>query len=167
MTWHAATLARAIERGMPVELAIERALRAVERTLWAPRPEFPAPERSRAHPDTAGRHAGACAHGMRGPVLTARQREVLELVRDGLRPKDIAERLCLSVATVRTHVRDAAERLQASGAYEAARACPNPAEARRGVPAGDAQRPALSARQAVFRRQTHVLTRFLTNRAAG
>lgn len=98
---------------MPVELAIERALRAVERTLWALRSELLASERPRAHLDAAG--------GMRGPVLTVRQREVLGLVRDGLRPKAIAERLCLSVGTVRTHVRDAAERLRALGAYEAAR----------------------------------------------
>lgn len=41
--------------------------------------------------------------GRRGHKLTAREWDVLELLVDGLTPKEIAERLFISVVTVRTH----------------------------------------------------------------
>ncbi|HEX2110155.1 MAG TPA: response regulator transcription factor [Gaiellaceae bacterium] len=40
----------------------------------------------------------------RGPVLTSREWEVLELLREGLTTKQIAERLFVSHATVRSHI---------------------------------------------------------------
>jgi DNA-binding NarL/FixJ family response regulator len=52
--------------------------------------------------------------GARGPVeaLSARQREILQLVAEGKSIKEIAYRLSLSVKTVETHRRQVMERLQ-------------------------------------------------------
>ena len=47
-------------------------------------------------------------------LLTAREREVLELLAGGLTATGIAEQLVLSPATVRTHVQNAIAKLQAS-----------------------------------------------------
>lgn len=55
---------------------------------------------------------------MTGPdrkLLTQRQTEVLRFLDIGLRPAEIADRLCLSEATVRMHIRDAIARLDVSG----------------------------------------------------
>ncbi len=46
-----------------------------------------------------------------GPSLTAREREVCTLLAAGLSGEEIAERLFLSAETVRTHIRNAMQRL--------------------------------------------------------
>ncbi len=51
-----------------------------------------------AHPDTR---------------LSSRQKEIAQLIADGLSSEEIAERLSLSEATVKTHVRLLRERLSA------------------------------------------------------
>lgn len=51
--------------------------------------------------------------------LTARERDVLELLADGLRHEQIAERLGIGLETVRRHVRNAAERLGAANRTQA------------------------------------------------
>lgn len=45
------------------------------------------------------------------PVLTAREREVLQLVAEGMSSREIADRLCISQRTVATHRRHLAEKL--------------------------------------------------------
>jgi two-component system, NarL family, nitrate/nitrite response regulator NarL len=68
-------------------------------------------------PQMAGellRHIGRLAAGQaaRGaPPLTARQREIAALLGDGLSNKDIAQRLSLSIPTVKNHVHAVLERL--------------------------------------------------------
>ena len=53
------------------------------------------------------------ARKVRARVLSAREREVLSLLAEGLTGEDIAERLVLSPETVRTHVRNAMRKLDA------------------------------------------------------
>jgi DNA-binding NarL/FixJ family response regulator len=52
-------------------------------------------------------------------ALSARERQVLELLAEGLRVKDIADRLSLSPATVHTHVRNAIAKLEVDTRTEA------------------------------------------------
>ena len=52
-------------------------------------------------------------------VLTAREREILQLLADGLNARQIADLLVLSPATVRTHVQNATGRLGARTRIEA------------------------------------------------
>jgi DNA-binding CsgD family transcriptional regulator len=47
-------------------------------------------------------------------VLSPREREVLDLLAQGLNGEEVAARLVLSPETVRTHVRNAMEKLEAS-----------------------------------------------------
>ncbi|MFZ6005299.1 MAG: response regulator [Actinomycetota bacterium] len=54
-----------------------------------------------------------------GSDLTAREREVLSLLAEGLPNKDIAERLVVSLNTVRTHVQNVLSKLQAHSKLEA------------------------------------------------
>ncbi len=54
------------------------------------------------------------------PPLTGRELDVLRLLVDGLSNHKIAERLCLSVETVRTHVRHITEKLAVSDRTQAA-----------------------------------------------
>jgi DNA-binding NarL/FixJ family response regulator len=51
--------------------------------------------------------------------LSPRERQILELLAEGLRVKDIAERLSLSPATVHTHVRNAIAKLEVDTRTEA------------------------------------------------
>jgi DNA-binding NarL/FixJ family response regulator len=53
-------------------------------------------------------------------VLSEREREVLTLLADGLRNREIAERLVISEATVKTHVRHVLEKLRFRNRAEAA-----------------------------------------------
>jgi two-component system, NarL family, nitrate/nitrite response regulator NarL len=53
-------------------------------------------------------------------ALTARERQVVELIDDGLSNKEIAARLCIEVATVKNHVHNILEKLQVSRRGEAA-----------------------------------------------
>src|SRR5512133_3486167 len=53
-------------------------------------------------------------------VLSAREREILGLVAEGLRNREIAERLFLSEATVKTHVRNVLKKLRFRNRAQAA-----------------------------------------------
>ena len=52
--------------------------------------------------------------------LSPREREVLELMAQGLRNREIAERLFLSEATIKTHVRHLLDKLRLRNRAEAA-----------------------------------------------
>jgi two-component system nitrate/nitrite response regulator NarL len=54
------------------------------------------------------------------PPLTAREREVLALIEQGLSNKEIARGLCIEVATVKNHVHNILEKLQVKRRGEAA-----------------------------------------------
>ena len=54
------------------------------------------------------------------PDLTRREREIVELIADGLSNKEIARRLFIEVATVKNHVHNILEKLQVSRRTEAA-----------------------------------------------
>ena len=58
-------------------------------------------------------------NGEAGPVLTEREMEVLTLLADGLVKKEIAQRLCISITTVVTHVSHIYEKLNATNAPSA------------------------------------------------
>lgn len=73
-----------------------------------------------------------------GPVqdadLTQRQRQIRDLLNEGLKPKEIAERLMISHNTVKTHIARLRGRLSASES-QPARAGHTPQAASRGMPA--------------------------------
>jgi two-component system, NarL family, nitrate/nitrite response regulator NarL len=52
--------------------------------------------------------------------LTAREREILELVGEGLSNKQIAQRLCIELPTVKNHVHNILEKLDVHSRHEAA-----------------------------------------------
>ncbi|HEU5253064.1 MAG TPA: response regulator transcription factor [Solirubrobacterales bacterium] len=52
-------------------------------------------------------------------ILTMREREVVHLVAEGLTNKQIAQRLCIEVATVKNHVHNILEKLEVDGRSEA------------------------------------------------
>lgn len=54
-----------------------------------------------------------------GEALTQRESEILDLLAEGLRFKEIADRLFVSINTVRTHVRHIYEKLQVQSRVEA------------------------------------------------
>ncbi len=49
------------------------------------------------------------------PTLTPRERDILSRLASGLRPKDIAKELSISVHTVRKHIYNAGEKLESHG----------------------------------------------------
>lgn len=51
--------------------------------------------------------------------LSEREKEILNLLSQGLRYKEIADKLCLSTETVRTHIRNIYEKLQVNSRTEA------------------------------------------------
>jgi DNA-binding NarL/FixJ family response regulator len=53
------------------------------------------------------------------PTLTKREREILRLLADGMRNDGVAQRLSISPLTVRTHVRNAMNKLEADTRTEA------------------------------------------------
>jgi two-component system, NarL family, nitrate/nitrite response regulator NarL len=67
---------------------------------------------------TADQGDGAAATAL--PNLTAREREVLELVARGLSNPEIAERLTLELGTVKNHVHNILDKLNVSSRHEAA-----------------------------------------------
>ena len=82
--------------------------------------------------------------------LSPRERQILELLAEGLRVKEIADRLALSPATVHTHVRNAIAKLEVDtrprrSRWRSASATSAPAAARRAT-ALSTERPPLSAR---------------------
>ena len=70
-----------------------------------------------------GRLAAGQSAGTQAP-LTARQREIAALVGDGLSNKDIAQRLSLSLPTVKNHVHAVLEKLQISRRSEVRQVIP-------------------------------------------
>jgi DNA-binding NarL/FixJ family response regulator len=63
---------------------------------------------------------GATPHLPPLPELTARERDVVNLIAEGLSNKQIASRLVIEVATVKNHVHNILEKLQVNGRTEAA-----------------------------------------------
>jgi DNA-binding NarL/FixJ family response regulator len=53
-----------------------------------------------------------------GDRLTEREQQVLDLLSEGLKAKEIAEKLFLSITTVRSHVRGIYEKLQVQNRVE-------------------------------------------------
>lgn len=54
-----------------------------------------------------------CQDAGRPPMLSAREREIMELLAEGLTSDEVASSLVLSAETVKTHVRNAISKLQA------------------------------------------------------
>jgi DNA-binding NarL/FixJ family response regulator len=69
-------------------------------------------------PALAGLLAGPLATE-RLPTVTKREREVLRLLADGMRNEEVARRLSISPLTVRTHVKNAMQKLEADTRTEA------------------------------------------------
>jgi len=69
-------------------------------------------------PALAGVLAGPQA-AERLPTVTKREREILRLLADGLRNEDVARQLSISPLTVRTHVKNAMQKLEADTRTEA------------------------------------------------
>lgn len=53
------------------------------------------------------------------PVITHREREILTLLSEGKRPEDIAQRLCISPYTIRTHIRNLMQKMGAHSQLQA------------------------------------------------
>ena len=83
------------------------------------------PRRAAHRPAAGAADAGrarrrACRAADPLAVLSAREREILGLVAEGLRNREIAERLFLSEATVKTHVRNVLKKLRFRNRAQAA-----------------------------------------------
>lgn len=77
-------------------------------------------EEARSMSDEEGAVAASIdVHAPRAVLLTAREREVLQLLADGLGNKQIAARLGISTSTVKTHVEELFERLEVASRAEA------------------------------------------------
>jgi DNA-binding NarL/FixJ family response regulator len=64
--------------------------------------------------------AASCPLEEEVPALTAREREVLHHVAEGLMDREIADQLTISLSTVKTHVRNILSKLHASSRHQAA-----------------------------------------------
>lgn len=75
--------------------------------------------------DRARRRAGSLVHALqtRAATLTARERQVMELVTAGLTNKEIAERLYLSVVTIKLHRGQVMRKMQAESLADLVRMC--------------------------------------------
>ena len=62
--------------------------------------------------------AAAAAAAAGAPAVTVREHEVLQLIAEGLPNQDVADRLFISVDTVRTHRRNVMEKLDLHNAAE-------------------------------------------------
>ena len=69
-------------------------------------------------PALAGLLAGPQA-AERLPTVTKREREILRLLADGMRNEEVAQQLSISPLTVRTHVKNAMQKLEADTRTEA------------------------------------------------
>ena len=78
--------------------------------------------------DEAAETASIGVDARRAVLLTAREREVLQLLADGLGNKQIAARLGISTSTVKTHLEELFDRLDVASRAEAVAA-----EVRRGL----------------------------------
>lgn len=74
-----------------------------------------APEASAAHAADTPENGNSAVPG----VLTPREREILQLMAAGLQNKEIAQRLSLSLATVRNHIHNTLEKLDVHSKLEA------------------------------------------------
>jgi DNA-binding NarL/FixJ family response regulator len=70
----------------------------------------------------AGSAASSNGSGSPSSTLTARQLEILQLVDSGLSNKEIAQRLCIELSTVKNHVHHILEKLEVRSRREAAAA---------------------------------------------
>ena len=94
---------RALEAGAQAYLikgVVRTELRQVIKAVYSGKRHVPA--------DVADKIA---AH-LNEPILTARESEVLQLVADGMRNKEIAARLSISEDTVKMHLRNAMQKLE-------------------------------------------------------
>jgi two-component system, NarL family, nitrate/nitrite response regulator NarL len=87
------------------EKALESLLKAIEKVyqgeVWLDRTMIASVLNSRAHGGTSPEQN---AYAAQIATVTEREREVIQLVGEGLRNKEIAERLVISEATVRNHL---------------------------------------------------------------
>ena len=118
-----ASLIRALRKAMPGTGIVAHAHRperhAVNEALGAGASAYVAksspPEALAQAVDAAAdsaRYVDPATNG-NGAALTRRQREVLQLLADGLATEGVAERLALSAETVRTHMKASIRRLKA------------------------------------------------------
>ena len=95
---------------IPREGSIEDVVELLERLTAAP--AFRSVEERRA--------IGKAPHANAKDALTAREREILELIERGLSNKEIARRLRIELGTVKNHVHNVLQKLQVRGRGEAA-----------------------------------------------
>jgi DNA-binding NarL/FixJ family response regulator len=79
------------------------------------------PSSHRGSPGSSSTRSGEAAVDPELDTLTAREREVLQLIARGYRYKEIAARLHLSVKTVESHVSAVLRKLQLSSRHELTR----------------------------------------------
>jgi DNA-binding CsgD family transcriptional regulator len=77
------------------------------------------PAREASHPARSDRGAGNGSADAAPPPLTGREREILEWVAAGLQNKEVAQRLDISLATVRNHIHNMLEKLGVHSKLEA------------------------------------------------
>jgi DNA-binding NarL/FixJ family response regulator len=87
------------------EHAVETVLKAIEKVYageaWLDRTMIATILRERAHPDET---EAPSAEALKIATLTERERQVIRLIGEGLKNKDIAERMYITEATVRHHL---------------------------------------------------------------